>query len=127
MGLVTGLSWYVTKHAVGIYGNEPPPGGFHRGDTEADQAAIDASAVEIALEVDRPTVATVVGATVVRDGQGTPQSAPLIATLPDGRHMALAAADQQTLESLDGIDVPTLVGEPVVVQPGAARYRLATD
>jgi acetyl-CoA C-acetyltransferase len=127
LGLTTGLSWFITKHAVGIYGSEPPPGGFHRGDTTADQAIIDDSAVEVALEVDQPTVATVVGATVVRDGEGTPQSAPLIATLPDGRHMALAAADQETLGSIAGMDVPAMVGEPVVVQPGAARYRLATD
>jgi acetyl-CoA C-acetyltransferase len=127
LGLATGLSWYITKHAVGIYGTQPPPGGFHRGDTTTDQAIIDDSAVEIALEVDQPTVATVVGATVVRDGDGAPQSAPLIATLPDGRRMALAAADQEVLGSIGGIDVPALVGEPVVVQPGAARYRLATD
>ncbi len=127
LGLATGLSWYITKHAVGIYGTEPPPGGFHRGDTTADQTIIDDSAVEIALEVDQATAATVVGATVVRDGEGVPQSAPLIATLPDGRRMALAAADQETLEAVGGIDVPALVGEPVAVQPGPARYRLATD
>jgi len=126
LGLTTGLSWFVTKHAVGIYGTQPPPAGFHRGDTTADQTVIDDSALEIALEVDQPTVATVVGATVARDRDGQPQSAPLVATLPDGRRMALAAADQEVLDSIDGIDVPALVGEPVVVQPGAARYRLAT-
>jgi acetyl-CoA C-acetyltransferase len=108
LGLTTGLSWYITKHAVGIYGTEPPPGRFRRGDTTADQAIIDDSAVEIALEVDQPTVATVVGATVVRDGEGMPQSAPLIATLPDGRQMALAAADHETLGSIARIDVSGL-------------------
>ncbi len=55
LGLATGLGWFVTKHALGLYGTTPPPGGFRRGDTTADQAGIDASAVEVALEVDAPT------------------------------------------------------------------------
>ncbi len=43
LGLATGLGWYVTKHALGLYGRKRPPGGFRRGDTEKAQAAIDAS------------------------------------------------------------------------------------
>jgi len=126
LGLATGLGWFVTKHAVGLYGNVPPPVGFHRGDTTPDQRAIDASAVEVALEVESEVAASVVAATVARDGAGAPQSAPLIARLPDGRQMALAAADDDTLGAMDETDVPGLVGRSVVVQAGAARYRLAT-
>jgi hypothetical protein len=111
---------------VGLYGNVPPPVGFHRGDTTPDQRAIDASAVEVALEVESEVAASVVAATVARDGAGAPQSAPLIARLPDGRQMALAAADDDTLGALGAMDVPGLVGRSVVVQAGAARYRLAT-
>ncbi len=127
LGLATGLGWFITKHALGIYGDAPPPGGFHRGDTAADQQAIDASALEVALEVDRPTPATVVCATVARDGGGAPESAPLIADLADGRRMALAAADDDTLRSVGGTDIPGFVGHRIVVQPGVARYRLASD
>ena len=127
MGMATGLGWFITKHAVGIYANTPPPGGFHHADTAADQAAIDAGAVEVALEVDAPTPATVVGVTVTRDGDGSPVSAPLIARLPDGRRMALAAADDEVVRTMGGIDTPGAVGETVVVQPGAARYRLSAD
>ncbi len=29
-GLVTGVGWYLTKHAVGIYGAQPPPTPFRR-------------------------------------------------------------------------------------------------
>ncbi len=126
LGMATGLGWFITKHAIGIYGSAPPPGGFHPGDTEADQAAIDDSAVEVALEVEEPITATVVATTVERDGEGRPTSAPLIARLPDGRQMALAAADEDTLEAMGAIDVPGSVGTPVVVQAGPARYRLAT-
>ena len=27
-GLVTALGWYITKHSMGVYSTEPPPGGF---------------------------------------------------------------------------------------------------
>jgi len=39
--------------------------------------------------------------------------------------MALAAADDEVVAAMGGLDIPGLVGSPVVVQPGAARYRLA--
>ncbi len=126
LGLATGLGWYVTKHALGLYGSTPPPGGFCRGDTEQAQAAIDATTVEVALGVEEATGATTVAATVVRDGQGGATAAPMIVALPDGRHMAVGAADDDTVAAVGALDVPGMVGGRVVVQPGAARYRLAT-
>lgn len=126
LGLTTGLGWFVTKHALGLYGTTPPPGGFRRGDTTGDQARIDASAVEVALEVDAPTQATVVAATVVRDHDGTATGAPVIARLPDGRHMALAAEDRE-LKAVGQLDVPGRVGTDLVVLPGPPRDRLATS
>ena len=117
LGLATGLGWFVTKHAVGLYGSEPPPAGFRRGVTDLDQQAIDASAVEVALEVDEVTRATVVAATVVRegdgdaqDGMGEPAGAPVIARLPDGRHLACIPADADVLSAMGDRDVPGLVG-----------------
>jgi acetyl-CoA C-acetyltransferase len=127
LGMATGLGWFITKHALGVYGSAPPPGGFRRGDTVADQWRIDASAVPVALEVDTPTPAAVIAATVIRDSEGTPTGAPLLARLPDGRHMALAPADDEVIAAVGHLDVPGLVGAPIVVQDGAARYRLATS
>jgi acetyl-CoA C-acetyltransferase len=126
LGLTTGLGWYVTKHALGLYGSAPPPGGFRRGDTEQAQTAIDSTAVEVALGVEEATAAETVASTVVRDGDGTPTAAPMIVRLPDGRHMAVAAADGDTVGAVGTLDVPGLVGGRVVVQPHTARYRLAT-
>ncbi len=126
LGMATGLGWFVTKHALGVYGSAPPPGGYRRGDTAAAQARIDDSAVDTALAVDAPTPARVVAATVMRDHDGTATAAPLIARLPDGRQMALAAHDE-VLEAVDRLDVPGLVGSSVVVEAGAPRYRLATS
>ena len=110
LGLATGLGWFITKHAIGIYASEPPPKGFRRGDTSEAQAAIDAAAVEVALDVDAPTRATVIAATVIRDDQGTPTGAPVLALLADGRHMAVAPADDEVTVSLGQMDVPGLVG-----------------
>lgn len=124
LGMTTGLGWFVTKHALGLYGSTPPPGGFRRGDTATEQATIDASAVETVLTVDAPTPATVVAATVVRDHDGSATAAPVIARLADGRHMALAAEDDE-IEAVGRLDVPGRVGTPLVVQPGRPRYRLA--
>jgi acetyl-CoA C-acetyltransferase len=126
LGLTTGLGWFVTKHSIGIYGSEPPPGGFRLGDTRSAQAEIDASTVEVALEVEERTSATVLAATVIRDGQGKPAGAPVIARLPDGRQMAVAAADAEVTAAVGATDVPGLVGSSIFVEPGEARYRLTS-
>ena len=125
LGLATGLGWFVTKHALGVYGSTPPPAGFHRGDTSAAQVAIDASAVEVAERLDAPEAATVVAATVWRDNDGTAAGAPVVARLADGRQMALAPADDEVVGAMGDLDVPGLVGGSVVVQAGEPRYRLA--
>jgi acetyl-CoA C-acetyltransferase len=144
LGLATGLGWFVTKHALGLYATEPPPGGFRRADTAADQEAIDATAVEVALEVERPTPARVLAVTVARQGDsggdgasggdgdrahegtgiGPPAGAPAIVRLPDGRQMAVTPADEDVLEEMGRSDVLGLVGTDVLVEPGAPRYRL---
>jgi acetyl-CoA C-acetyltransferase len=118
-GLVTGLGWYATKHAAGVYSGDPPSAGWRRGDTTAAQAAIDASAVEVASNA--VGLATVVASTVVAGPDGKPRGAPVIARLADGRHVA-AAAEEEELPALDGRN---LVGEHVVVSGPLPRFRLA--
>ncbi len=126
LGLATGLGWFVTKYALGLYASSPPPGGFHRADTTEVQADIDATAVDVALCVDAPTTAVVVAATVARDNDGTPTAAPIFAELPDGRRMALAAADEDTVTAVGALDVPGLVGTSVLVEADRPRDRLAS-
>jgi acetyl-CoA C-acetyltransferase len=120
IGLCTGLGWYATKHAVGLYGSEPPARGWRRGDTTAAQARIDAGAVAVADSADG--LATVVMATVVagRD-DGVPSAAPVVARLADGRHVA-AAAEPDELPALAGCN---LVGRQVHVSGTPPRYRPA--
>ena len=61
---------------LGVYGTAPPPGGFRLGDTAGGPGGHRPSAVEVALEVDAPTPATVVAATVIRDGTGLRHRGP---------------------------------------------------
>ncbi|HXQ61788.1 MAG TPA: hypothetical protein VN796_05595 [Acidimicrobiales bacterium] len=119
MGLVTALGWYLTKHAAGVYGSEPPPRGWRRGDTTAAQAAIDASAVEIAPAASGP--AEVLAATVTNGRGNEISAAPVIARLGDGRHVA-AAADPSELPSLAARN---LVGTRVDVHGTPLRYRVS--
>ncbi|MGD0881851.1 MAG: acetyl-CoA acetyltransferase [Acidimicrobiales bacterium] len=125
LGLATGLGWFVTKHALGVYGSTPPPAGFRRGDTTDAQAAIDRSAVGVAASLGTAAPATVVAATVWRDNDGSAAGAPVIARLADGRHMALAPADDEVVAAMGDLDIPGVVGGTVVVQAGEPRYRLA--
>jgi len=125
LGLASGLGWFVTKHALGIYGSTPPPAGFRRGDTTAAQSAIDRSAVDVVDGLDAPEQATVVAATVWRDNDGSAAGAPVIARLADGRQMAVSPADGEVVAAMGATDVPGLIGDSVIVQAGEPRYRLA--
>jgi acetyl-CoA C-acetyltransferase len=124
LGLATGLGWFITKHALGLYGATPPPGGFHLGNTTADQERIDASAMEMALQVPDMTAATVVAVTVVRDHMGTSTGAPVIARLPDGRHVAASPADDEVIAEVGRGDTPGMVGTAIFVEGEPPRYRL---
>ena len=137
LGLATGLGWFITKHALGLYGTEPPPHGFRRGNTAADQKAIDASAVDVALGVEAgagpnadpgtaaAATATVIAATVIRDHDGAATGAPVIARMLDGRHIAAAPADDDVISAAGEQDVPGMVGTRIAVDGSPPRYRLA--
>ncbi len=124
-GLATGLGWYITKHALGLYGTTPPPGGFQRADTTEVQKSLDAEAQEVALSVAEEQPATVLSATVVRDHEGGAGGAPVIVRLENGRHMTLTPANDGVTAAMGAMDVVDLVGRPVVVSANEPRYRLA--
>jgi len=120
-GLVSALGWYATKHAVGVYGAAPSTRGWRLGDTTDAQRAIDATAVPVATEAGGPAV--VVASTVVSARDGTVTGAPVIARLPDGRHV-VAAAETGELAALAGCN---LVGREISLsgQGGTPpRYRI---
>jgi len=124
VGLVTGLGWYSTKHSVGIYGSGPPKDGWCQADTQGAQKEIDSSQVLVVdaaeLSGSAPRSATVVASTVAVGRDGKVTSAPVIARLEDGRHMALAAEEAE-LAMLEGRN---LVGEKVVASGSPPRFRV---
>jgi acetyl-CoA C-acetyltransferase len=119
IALVTGLGWYVTKHAVGLYSATPPPQGWKHADCSAEQAAIDATAVPVAADASGEAV--VEAMTVVHDRKAGPTSAPVFARLGDGRRVVAVPADPGLPAALSGT---SLVGAIVRVAPGegAPRY-----
>lgn len=119
LALVSGLGWYQTKHSVGVYGPAPPPKGFVAADTAAAQAAIDATAVNVAASGRGPAV--VDAATVVYDRRGSVASAPVIARLADGRRIVAAVDSEDRNDSLAG---QSLVGARVHVNGDPPRYRI---
>lgn len=119
LGLVSGLGGFITKHAIGIYGNEPPPQGFRQGDTTEDQAKIDATALPVATEAEG--IAIVEGSTVIPAADGSVERAPVFARLDDGRRV-VADAEPSLLPDLAG---QCLVGEKIHVTGGPPVYRMA--
>jgi hypothetical protein len=80
----------------------------------------------VALELESvATPATVIAATVIRDHEGAATGAPVIARLPDGRHVAAGPADSDVVRALSDADVPGMVGTPIAVEGSPPRYRLA--
>lgn len=115
IGLCTGIGWYMTKHAVGLYSGTPPDVGWRHPDTSSDAERIEATAVETAGPEAEGT-GEVVAMTVLHDRQGGPMSAPAVVRLADGRQtIALHGTDDLPGE-LSG---RSLVGEKVAVRPGA--------
>lgn len=118
LGYVAANGGFLSKHSLGIYGSEPPPGGFRSLDTTREQAEIDAAALPVATEARGD--ATVVGGTVVYGRDGSVAAAPVIATLDDGRRV-VAIAEPALLSGLSG---RSLVGSHVSVAGSPPVYKL---
>jgi len=113
LGVTTGISWYMSKHSIGIYGSEPPRSGWRYADTKQDQARIDATAMPTAPDADGDAV--VDAFTVEHDREHGPVRAPIYATLVDGRRLVAIPADASIPSALSG---RSIVGETVRVRTG---------
>jgi acetyl-CoA C-acetyltransferase len=84
LGLVSALGWYLTKHAVGIYGSAPPVRSWARPSPKARQPIIDAlPRPEFVSEaIGRGSVETY---TVLHDREGAPSEGIVIVRCEDGR------------------------------------------
>jgi acetyl-CoA C-acetyltransferase len=80
LGLVTGLGWYSTKHAVGVWSTTPPAAGFRY---ECPQDEVDVLPQRTPAP-DHEGDATVETYTVVHDREGEPELAILALLTEDG-------------------------------------------
>lgn len=101
LGLVTGLGWYVTKHAVGIYGGEPPPLPRRRRSPAEYQGEIDAMSHPPLHE--KPDGDGVIETyTVLHDREGSPETGLVVGRLADGgRFWANTPGDRDLLEAME--------------------------
>ena len=122
LGVCAALGGYATKHAVGVYGSNPPGEGFRVANTTDAQAVINAGALPVAETVEPGEQATVEGHTIVYDGDRAVTSAPAIARLDDGRRVC-ARAEPSLLPSMDD---ELLVGRRIRFVPtdGPPTYEL---
>lgn len=118
LAYVAGNGGFLSKHSVGVYGSEPPPRGFRKPDTSAEQSAIEAAALPVASEASGE--ATVVAGTVVYERNGSVERAPVVAVLPDGRRI-VANAEPSLLPELAG---RSLAGCTISVDGSPPVYKL---
>jgi acetyl-CoA C-acetyltransferase len=117
VGLVTGLGWYATKHAVGLWGTEPPAGGFRRLEP---QEAVDALP-QRAPAADAEGEATVETYTVVHDREGRPELGILAVLDDEGRR---GWANVTHAEALAELEVTEGCGRRARLHPeGRAELR----
>jgi acetyl-CoA C-acetyltransferase len=117
IGLVTGLGWYATKHAVGLWGTTPPAGGFRHVEPQDEVDALPQRAPAADVEGE----ATVETYTVVHDREGRPTLGILAVLDGEGRR---GWANVTHAEALAELEVEEGCGRRVRLLPeGRAELR----
>lgn len=107
-GLVSGIGWYATTHAMGVYGTEPGPAEFRSFDV---QDAVDSSPRR-AVVVDDQAQGALETFTVTHDRHGEPERAVLAVLTPDG---ARAWGVSTEAEVMVALETEELLGRQVTV------------
>jgi acetyl-CoA C-acetyltransferase len=123
LGLVSGLGWYMTKHAVGIYGAAPPVRPWERQARASRQAAVDATPHPTCLER-ADGLARIETYTVLHDRDGVAHEAIIVARLENGdRVFANADPDRDMLATLEREEMVGAPGRVCAAADGRNRFR----
>jgi acetyl-CoA C-acetyltransferase len=124
-GLVSGLGWYMTKHAVGVYSTREPTTAWSRGDGAAAQAAIDALPHPVCVpSANGP--GRLETYSVLHDREGNAHEAILIVRLDDGsRVLANAVPDAGFFAALEREEMVGAPGLVASAPDGRNRFRPA--
>ena len=106
LGLCTAVGWYLTKHAIGVYGARPPANGFRHTHPQDEIDALPRREVVEGYE----GAATIESWTVMYARDGSPETAIVVTRTDDGRRALAARAD--ATQAADMV-VVELVGRPV--------------
>jgi acetyl-CoA C-acetyltransferase len=96
LGLVTGVGWFLTKHALSLLGSEPPAAGFAFASVQAEVDALPKRGV-----ISGPTSGLELESfTVVYDREGEPEKAIVSGRDSDGRRGWAQSADPAFISAL---------------------------
>jgi len=109
-GLVTANGGYLAKHAFGVYGTEPPVGGFRYAEPQAELDALPRRVLDEAPD----GVMTVEAWTAMHDRDGAPETGILLGLMPDGRRALGTTNDADLLKVLVTED---LAGRRARIEP----------
>jgi acetyl-CoA C-acetyltransferase len=121
LGLVSGLGWYMTKHAVGVYGARPPERPWAR--IASRQAEIDA--------LPRPTFVPVAGGggrvetySVLHDRDGGVSQGIVVVRGDDGRRTLALVEDPDVLATFERDEMVGAAGTLTARDDGRNAFRL---
>lgn len=114
VGMTTGIGWYATKHAAGLYGTSPPSGGFRWEDV---QPAVDALP-RCPVDPDATGPVTVETYTVTYRRDGTPDTGIVLCRTARTARTWGSVTDPDDLAALVSDDP---IGRPGRVVDGARR------
>jgi acetyl-CoA C-acetyltransferase len=113
-GLCTANGGYLTKHAMGVYGTEPPAAGAFR--WRSTQAEVDAlPSREVAPEPSGPV--EIESYTVMHDRAGQPETGYAAVLLPDGRRAWGVTTDADLMATMTTEEV---IGRAATIAPDGA-------
>jgi acetyl-CoA C-acetyltransferase len=116
-GVTTGVGWYVTKHAIGVYSARPPAKPFAAIDVQDEIDALPSREVA----ADHVGAGTIEAYTALYERDGSPGMGIVAARLPDGRRAVAKTHHAATLANLVGPEDP--LGQPVDLH-GAEPFTL---
>jgi acetyl-CoA C-acetyltransferase len=110
VGLVSANGGFITKHAFGVYGTEPPTQGFRHAEPQAEVDALPRR--ELCEEPDGD--ASVETWTVMHDREGAPETGILVGLLDDGRRAWGVTSEPGVVKAMSTED---LAGRHAALRP----------
>ena len=95
-GLLTGVGWYMTKHANALLCTSPPARPYAHVDAQPEVDALPRREIAPAADAEAP----IESYTVVYDRDGTPSQAIVSCLLADGRRALARSSEPETAQSL---------------------------